>query len=65
MTKLRNALTNTVILFLLMVSVSAVLAVFVHSVSFMPGWASILIGMFILLFLTMLAVEHSPENNND
>lgn len=64
MKKLRNALVSTVILFLLMVSVSAILAVLVHSVSFMPGWASMLIGMFILLFLTMLAVEHTPEKVN-
>ena len=64
-TKLRNALANTVILFLIMVCVSAILAVFVHSVTFMPAWASFLLGSFGLLFLTMLALEYSTENNND
>ena len=36
MNKLRNALTNTVVVFIMIVSVSAVLAVFVHSILFMP-----------------------------
>ena len=65
MTKLRNALTNTVIVFIMIVCVSAVLAVFVHSVMFMPAWTSIIVGSLGLLFLTMLAVEYSGENKDD
>jgi len=65
MNKLRNALANTVVVFIMIVSVSAVLAVFVHSILFMPAWVGILMGMSILLFLVMLAVEYSEENKND
>ena len=65
MTKLRNALTNTVIVFIMIVCVSAVLAVFVHSVIYMPAWASIIVGSLGLLFLTMLALEYTPENKDD
>ena len=65
MTKLRNALTNTVIVFIMIVCVSAVLAVFVHSVIYMPAWASIIVGSLGLLFLTMLALEYTPEKNDD
>ena len=65
MTKLRNALTNTVIVFIMIVCVSAVLAVFVHSVIYMPAWTSIIVGSLGLLFLTMLALEYTPEKNND
>ena len=65
MTKLRNALTNTVIVFIMIVCVSAVLAVFVHSVIYMPAWTSIIVGSFGLLFLTMLALEYSKEKNDD
>ena len=65
MTKLRNALTNTVIVFIMIVCVSAVLAVFVHSVIYMPAWTSIIVGSLGLLFLTMLAVEYSGENKDD
>ena len=63
--KLRNALANTVILFLIMVVISAVLAVFVHSVVFLPAWASFVLGSFTLLFITMLALEYTPENKDD
>ena len=63
--KLRNAFVNSVIVFMMIVSVSAVLAVFVHSILFMPAWVGILMGMCILLFLVMLAVEYSEENKND
>ena len=65
MTKLRNALTNTVILFLIMVVISAVLAVFVHSVVFLPAWASFVLGSFALLFISMLVLEYSKEEKND
>ena len=65
MTKLRNALTNTVIVFIMIVCVSAVLAVFVHSVIYMPAWTSIIVGSLGLLFLTMLALEYTPEKNDD
>jgi len=65
MTKLRNALANTVVVFLMIVCVSAVLAVFVHSVIYMPAWTSIIVGSLGLLFLTMLAVEYSGENKDD
>ena len=65
MTKLRNALISTIVLFLMMVSISAVLAVFVHSIAFMPAWASFTLGSFILLFITMLALEYSKEKNDD
>ena len=65
MNKLRNAFVNSVIVFMMITSVSAVLAVFVHSILFMPAWVGILMGMSILLFLVMLAVEYSEENKND
>ena len=65
MTKLCNALANTVVVFLMIVCVSAVLAVFVHSVIYMPAWTSIIVGSLGLLFLTMLAVEYSGENKDD
>ena len=65
MTKLRNALVSTVIVFIMIVAVSAVLAVFVHSVMFMPAWTSFVVGSLGLLFLTMLALEYIPENKDD
>ena len=64
MNKLRNALANTIVVFLMIVSVSAVLAVFVHSVVFMPAWTSIIVGSLFILFITMLALEYSTENND-
>ena len=65
MIKFRNALISSIVLFLMMVSVSAVLAVFVHSIAFMPTWVSFTLGSFILLFLAMLAIEYSKEENDD
>ena len=68
-TKLRNPFANTIVVFLMILSVSAVLAVFLHSILFMPAWvpawASIVLGMSILLFITMLALEYTPEKNDD
>ena len=65
MNKLRNALANTVVVFIMIVSASAILAVFVHSVIYMPAWTSIIVGSLALLFITMLALEYTPENKND
>ena len=65
MNKLRNALANTAVVFLMIVCVSAVLAVFVHTVVFMPAWTSIIVGSLGLLFITMLALEYTPEKNDD
>ena len=65
MNKLRNALVNTFVVFILIASVSAVLAVFVHSVMFMSAWKSIVLGSCALLFITMLALEYTPEKNDD
>ena len=65
MNKFRNAFTNTVIMFIMIVCVSAVLAVFVHSVVYMPAWTSIILGSLVLLFITMLALEYTPENNKE
>ena len=65
MNKLRNALTNTVVVFIMMVCVSAVFAVFIHSVIYMPAWTSIIVGSLGLLFITMLALEYTPENKDD
>ena len=65
MTKFRNVFVNSAILFIMLVSVSAVLAVFVHSVVFLPAWASFVLGSFILLFITMLALEYGTEKNDD
>ena len=64
-TKLRNAFINTVVVFCMIGSVSAFLAVFVHSVMFMPAWASFVLGSCALLFITMLALEYTPEKNDD
>ena len=65
MNKLRNALTNTVVVFCMIGSVSAFLAVFVHSVIYMPAWTSIILGSLVLLFITMVALEYTPEKNDD
>ena len=64
-TKLRNALVNTVIMFIMIAAVSAVLAVFVHSVIYMPAWTSFVVGSLGLLFLTMLALEYGTERDDD
>ena len=65
MNKFRNAFTNTIIMFIMIVCVSAVLAVFVHSVVYMPAWTSVILGSLVLLFITMLALEYTPENNKE
>lgn len=65
MNKLRNAFANTIYVFCMIGSVSAVLAVFIHSVMFMPAWISIVLGSCALLFITMIALEYGMENNND
>ena len=65
MNKLRNALANTVVVFIMIVSASAILAVFVHSVIYIPAWTSIIVGSLALLFITMLALEYTPENKDD
>jgi uncharacterized protein (DUF983 family) len=65
MTKFGNAFVNSIVVFLMIGSVSAFFAVFVHSIMFMPVWVSILLGSFILLFITMVAVEYSMEQNDD
>lgn len=65
MTKLRNALANSITVFFMIGAVSAVLAVFIHSVMFLPAWASIVLGSCALLFITMLAVEYATERDDD
>ena len=65
MNKLRNALANTVVVFIMIVSASAILAVFVHSVIYMPAWTAVIVGSLFLLFITMLALEYTPEKNDD
>jgi uncharacterized membrane protein len=68
MTKLRNAFANSIVVFLMIGSVSAVLAVFLHSIMFMPAWISFASGLFALFFITfitMVGVEYSMEQNDD
>ena len=65
LTKFGNAFVNSVIVFFMIGSVSAILAVFVHSVLFMPAWTSFVLGSFALLFITMLALEYSMERDDD
>ena len=65
MTKFGNAFTNSVILFLMLGSVSAVFAVLVHSLMFGPPWVGIVMTMFVFLFITMLAVEYATERDDD
>lgn len=65
MNKLRNALANTITMFFMIGSVSAILAVFIHSVIYMPAWTSFIVGSCGLLFITMVVLEYSTENNND
>ena len=65
MTKFGNAFTNSVIVFLMIGSVSAVFAVLVHSILFGPPWVGIVLTMFVFLFITMLAVEYSMERDDD
>ena len=64
MTKFGNAFANSVIVFFMIGSVSAVFAVLIHSIMFGPPWAGIVLTAFILLFITMLAVEYGMENDD-
>ena len=57
--KFRSAFVNSITVFFIIGAVSAVLAVFIHSVMFLPAWASIVLGSCALLFITMLALEYS------
>ena len=65
MTKFGNAFANSVIVFFMIGSVSAVFAVLVHSILFGPLWAGIVMTMFAFLFITMLAVEYGTERDDD
>ena len=65
MTKFGNAFTNSVIVFFMIGSVSAVFAVLVHSIFFGPAWVGIVLTMFVFLFITMLAVEYGMERDDD
>ena len=65
MTKFGNAFVNSVILFFMIGSVSAVFAVLIHSILFGPPWVGIVLTLFVFLFITMLAVEYGMENNDD
>ena len=65
LTKFGNAFVNSVIVFFMIGSVSAVLAVLVHSIAFGPPWVGIVLTLFVFLFITMLAVEYGTERNDD
>ena len=65
MTKFGNAFTNSVIVFFMIGSVSAVFAVLIHSIFFGPPWVGIVMNMFTFLFITMLAVEYAMEDSDD
>ena len=65
MSKFGNAFTNSIIVFFMIGSVSAVFAVLVHSILFGPAWAGVVMTVFFLLFITMLAVEYSMEENDE
>ena len=65
LTKFGNAFVNSVIVFFMIGSVSAVFAVLVHSILFGPPWVGIVLTMFIFLFITMLAVEYGTERDDD
>jgi len=65
LTKFGNAFTNSVILFLMIGSVSAIFAVLIHSILFGPLWVGIVLTMFVFLFITMLAVEYATERDDD
>ena len=65
MTKFGNAFVNSVIVFFMIGSVSAVFAVLVHSILFGPPWVGIVLTMFVFLFITMLAVEYGMERDDD
>ena len=65
LTKFGNAFVNSVIVFFMIGSISAVFAVLVHSILFGPPWVGIVLTMFIFLFITMLAVEYGMERDDD
>ena len=65
MTKFGNAFANSVIVFFMIGSVSAVFAVLVHSILFGPPWVGVVLTMFVFLFITMLAVEYGMERDDD
>ena len=65
MTKFGNAFTNSVIVFFMIGSVSAVFSVLIHSILFGPPWVGVVLTMFVFLFITMLAVEYSMERDDD
>ena len=65
MTKFGNAFANSVIVFFMIGSVSAVFAVLVHSILFGPPWVGVILTMFVFLFITMLAVEYGMERDDD
>ena len=65
MSKFGNAFTNSIIVFFMIGSISAVFAALIHSIVFLPAWVSILLVAFVLLFIMMLAVEYSMEENDD
>ena len=65
MAKFGNAFANSVIVFFMIGSVSAVFAVLVHSILFGPPWVGVILTMFVFLFITMLAVEYGMERDDD
>ena len=65
LTKFGNAFVNSVIVFFMIGSVSAVFAVLIHSTLFGPPWVGIVLTMFVFLFITMLAVEYATERDDD
>ena len=65
MTKFGNAFANSVIVFFMIGSVSAVFAVLVHSILFGPPWVGVVLTMFVFLFIIMLAVEYGMERDDD
>ena len=65
LTKFGNAFANSVIVFFMIGSVSAVFAVLIHSILFGPPWVGIVLTMFVFLFITMLAVEYATERDDD
>lgn len=64
-TKFRNALANSITAFFMIGAVSSVLAVFIHSLAFLPPWVSFILGLCALLFITMLALEYAMERDDD
>ena len=65
LTKFGNAFVNSVIVFFMIGSVSAVFAVLIHSILYGPPWVGIVLTMFVFLFITMLALEYGMERDDD